>query len=1173
MYTTGNITSLGLQSHARYTQFGDLADLQIAITSFQEAVDLTPDGYQHKSGALLNLSIVYVARFELLRDVIDLEYSIASLKQAVALAPDSHLGKANILSSMSISCCMRYEQLWDLADLENSITSSRQAVTLTPDGHTDKATYISDLGIGYATRFERLGDLDDLENLFASFQKAIEITPDGHPNKAMYLSNLGNGYASRFARLGDLEDLETSIAIRRRSVALTPESHQDKALYLSNLGTGYDARYERLGDLADLENSIESLQKAVSFTPDGHPHKAMCLANLGTSYCRRFGRLGDFADLEKSVLYCQHGVSCTPDNHPDKARRLSNLGCNYFIRFEQLGELADLEKSIAIHQKAIAFTPQGHPEIAGYLTNLGNSYSMRFEQTGDLDAIEDSIATHQQAVGLTPDDHLYKAMHLSNLSNGYALRFERLGDLDDLGNLITVQQQAVALTPDSQVDKPGRLSNLGSAYDKRFKHLGDLIDLERSIASRQLAVELTPDGHLAKPDYLSNLGNGYQNRFEQLGDFADLEHSNARYQQALVLSPDGHPHKALYLSSLGNSHGTRFERLGDLNDFENSIANLQQAVALTPEGHPHRAIRLSDLHDSYIASFNHYRDESHLSHLSDALLCIKSAAQSSGASPSVLLQASRTWAALSLYSESLNIPSALEAFRIAIEVLPQVAWLGLDISSRQEWLAKEEPEKLGCMAASCAIRLGRFEEAVELLDMARSVFWQQASSVRGDLQDLRAQQPELAVELETVSRKLDVSSFSEPPKLALSDVTQESRISHTVMAERRLAQHRQLVLQREKVIEKIRDIVGFEFYLKPVPFNRLRESIPAGRVVIVNISELGADALVFSRDTQLRHIPLPNVTKTNLSEYTDRIAQKETRADVTQERLRSRTLPRVWKNIVKPIFTELGIPLERTKHQASISRIFWYITGPLTFIPIHAAGPVSQVVVSSYVTTLSSLFEAQKQHNMPIKGRPRVLAIAQPNTPGRTPIPHSTNEVDTVIETLTRNGWPCESLQRLESADATVDQVSTALEKCSWVHFACHAMQHASDGMESAFSLHDGGLKLSLIAAKRLTSARLAFLSSCQSASGLQDSPGEAMHLSAGMQFAGFSSVIATLWSIWDEDAPIVAEHTYAYLLRNGFDQVDLTEAAAALNYAVSKLREDSNITLERWAPFVHFGV
>ncbi|KZP22158.1 hypothetical protein FIBSPDRAFT_739375 [Athelia psychrophila] len=202
-----------------------------------------------------------------------------------------------------------------------------------------------------------------------------------------------------------------------------------------------------------------------------------------------------------------------------------------------------------------------------------------------------------------------------------------------------------------------------------------------------------------------------------------------------------------------------------------------------------------------------------------------------------------------------------------------------------------------------------------------------------------------------------------------------------------------------------------------------------------------------------------------------------------------------------------------------------------------------------------------------------LLVISQPDTPGQTSIPHATAEVNEVIQTVTTAAWPESNLQHFDRGGATIDRVSTALNSCSWVHFACHAMQDTKDGMKSAFALHDGRLKLSVIAAKRLPSARFAFLSTCQSASGLEDSPGEAMHLSAGMQFAGFSSVIATMTSIRDEDAPIVAKHTYAYLLRNGLDNTDLTEAAAALSYAVSQLRKDPAVTLERWAPFVYYGI
>jgi CHAT domain-containing protein len=154
-----------------------------------------------------------------------------------------------------------------------------------------------------------------------------------------------------------------------------------------------------------------------------------------------------------------------------------------------------------------------------------------------------------------------------------------------------------------------------------------------------------------------------------------------------------------------------------------------------------------------------------------------------------------------------------------------------------------------------------------------------------------------------------------------------------------------------------------------------------------------------------------------------------------------------------------------------------------------------------------------------------------------------------------------------------VDRVSHALDSCSWVHFACHGYQDSIQGMKSAFSLYDGHLELSKIASKRLSTGQFAFLSACHAASGLKDLPGEAMHLAAGIQFAGFPSVIATLWRIRDEHAPKVAYDTYSYLLRNGIDGYNLSDAATALNRAVLALRNDPEVTIDRWAPFVHFGI
>jgi CHAT domain-containing protein len=127
--------------------------------------------------------------------------------------------------------------------------------------------------------------------------------------------------------------------------------------------------------------------------------------------------------------------------------------------------------------------------------------------------------------------------------------------------------------------------------------------------------------------------------------------------------------------------------------------------------------------------------------------------------------------------------------------------------------------------------------------------------------------------------------------------------------------------------------------------------------------------------------------------------------------------------------------------------------------------------------------------------------------------------------------------------------------------------------MNSAFALQDGVLELSQIASKRLSTGRFAFLSACHTAAGVQQLPGEAMHLAGGLQFAGFPSVIATMWGISDNDAPIVASYTYEYLFRNGLQGCDPSEAATALNRAVLRLREDPKVTVDRWAQFIHFGI
>jgi len=109
-------------------------------------------------------------------------------------------------------------------------------------------------------------------------------------------------------------------------------------------------------------------------------------------------------------------------------------------------------------------------------------------------------------------------------------------------------------------------------------------------------------------------------------------------------------------------------------------------------------------------------------------------------------------------------------------------------------------------------------------------------------------------------------------------------------------------------------------------------------------------------------------------------------------------------------------------------------------------------------------------------------------------------------------------------------------------------------GTKNTFALHDGCLELGQIASKRFSIDQFAVLSACHAASGLKELPGEAMHLAAGLQFAGFPNVIATMWGISDEDAPKVAEHTYRYLFRNGLGELQPSDASTK-SYSIASPR------------------
>ena len=145
--------------------------------------------------------------------------------------------------------------------------------------------------------------------------------------------------------------------------------------------------------------------------------------------------------------------------------------------------------------------------------------------------------------------------------------------------------------------------------------------------------------------------------------------------------------------------------------------------------------------------------------------------------------------------------------------------------------------------------------------------------------------------------------------------------------------------------------------------------------------------------------------------------------------------------------------------------------------------------------------------------------------------------------------------------------VINALRQHPRVHLACHGFQPHNDALESCFALHDGQLTLAEIMRTPLIHSRFAFLSACQTATGDSTLPEESVHLAAAMLAAGYPSVVGTLWSIGDNDAPEVANTFYAALIAGKSVPYALHEAVESLKVSIG-VEEYT-----RWVPFVHFGV
>ncbi|KAF8209496.1 CHAT domain-containing protein [Mycena galopus ATCC 62051] len=1064
-----------------------------------------------------------------------------------------------------------------------------------------KATYLEGLALALHYRFQEHGSPDDIHKAVSLNRQALALDLSDDTHRAILGENLAACLLLRFDRFSEIDDINECISRLEDTVHLTPDS-DNPAKRISNLGVALRHRFEKIGNLTDINECISKQRDAVQRIPDANLDKSVWLTNLGDSLRSRFGRLGDLSDLSECITHQQSAVQLTPGGHPDLPSRLTSLGNSLLRRYEQCGELSDLEEAVSAHEAAFCLIPADHLEKPRMLNNLALSLLHRCQRFGDHKDVNECIAQLEDAVWLTHDD-LDKANKLNILGNFLLYRFMQLGDLGDLDECISKQQDAVKLTTD-----PVKLYNLGISLRYRFERFSDLADLNECILKQRNALSLTPPSHPQRPAALNGLGDSLRHRFERIGDLSDLNESISMHEDAVHLTSNKHLHRPIILTSLGSALLCRFRKLGNVNDINNSISHERNAVCLTPPNHPDLPAKLNNLGNALIARFEQFGN---LADLQEAIHQYTAAACSTTGPAHLRLHTAELWVYFTLmaqyfasepqipslpttfdvaqifttFSEWAHHPWLIKGFQVALDLLPEVAWLGLSIQDRHHQILRAG--LLVRNAASASISAGQPERGVEWLEQGRSIIWSQFLNLRTPLDALQQKLPQLAQELIALSAQLDgATTRINDMQLIDSGVNQSPRsIAH---------QAHENALKRSLLLEKIRQLPEPEFqqFLLPKTISQLSPTARSGPVVFLNVSQISCDCLILLKGLteEVMHVSLPQFGPEDakcLAESFRDIVPSGGRGDLQRLQVRrdgsfpdveeefARILLELWVRLVKPVLDALAITNPTTDN---LLRIWWCPTGQLSSLPIHAAGvygadvafgsKLSDFVISSYIPSLAPLI----QEFTPVprsEGEFQLLAIAQPSAVGQSYIPGTRDEIAQIEKCSAGNVPVC----TLVDEDTTIQKVQEQMIKSRWVHFACHGVQDRTSPTKSALLLAGRSqLTLEEIIKLSIPHAEFAFLSACQTATGDTELPDESVHLAAGMLLAGYRGVIASLWSIMDDDAPQVAADVYGHLFKAS--QPDATQAAEALHLAIGNLRAHAGErSFSRWVPFIHVGV
>ncbi|KAF5694457.1 hypothetical protein FDENT_1186 [Fusarium denticulatum] len=1005
---------------------------------------------------------------------------------------------------------MIYKKTQSIEHIDMAIEKTERARKAFPEDSVEYWGILKRLIMMLADAFESPERGDKLDKAINYGDEMIIITKPYHIDRDAIILDIYK-IKTRHAVEHRSED-EFQEAIFTARMAMDANQIWDENHDLDQESTRHFELFAQTSSLEDLNRAIELAENAVTLTADYYIHKPGRLSDLARYLVARYGETNDIQDLHKAIDRGEEAIASAPSDYKFRAELLANSVGFHECRLALQGNPEDLRLINIRAQEAIALMAKKEdPEIWKLMGTLSSCFLLRYQQVKDPQDLATATQWIKEALKLDSPENPVGAMIWNTAAAAFLRKFEHENRAEDLEEAIQMSDKAVNAPRESILsDQTAFLGNVAAVYATAFDHLRDKKYLDLSIEKGKLAL-----GEMATHDFKSsmirsNLAMQLSSRFELEGNFKDMEDAVYHGEKAIELSSPAGPLRALWLHNLASCLELRDGQAMGSNNKGSSerVADLWVEAARLDAAPPRDRIRYALKAFEALMSLRLF--ERAVNVISDAVTLLSAAA------PRQMAQ--------------LDQQSSLESF-------DGVTTLAVSAVIDKHYPGEEKAYK-----------------AVALLEFGRGVITGFRFGMRPDLNALREGHPALAAKFEQLRDKL------ESP---INDWLTSGFTNGGSALQHEMSDRHELSSRLDDVVKEIRLLNGFQRFQLPPSSNELMDTASSGPIVIINVSMVRSDALLV-RSNRIESLHLPNLRHSDIVQRVDDVKalrhlhQLSTRAKASM----SGVLEWLWDVAVGPILDYLGY---KDTPQGEWPRIWWIPTGPLTLLPLHAAGyhsPPSNKsaldrVVSSYSSSIKALQYSRRmrqKNSRSLIDRPALL-VSMPTTPDQPSLHFAKKEVDELHNLL-----PAE-MKRSRLSLPTTQETVDGLANCSIFHFAGHGESHQVNPSQSLLLTSDW--KENPLTVEKLFSLNLrdnspclAYLSACSTndnnAEKLHD---ESIHLVTAYQLAGFQHVVGTMWEVADEYCVDAARGVYQEMMSDYDGTIDGAKISLGVHKAVRHLR------------------